>query len=424
MQIYKATFIDTPSPNDFRIRADHYAVVQDGRIESISSELPVGSGHAEPIDLGPGFVIPSFIDLHVHAPQHMQMGAGLDLPLLQWLESYTFPGEARYANREYAADMYAHFARELKRQGSLRSVVFATVHRGATDLLAQALDDEGLSALVGKVNMDRNCPPELAEDPEASLRASEDFCRNWMDHPRIQPIVTPRFAPTCSSPLMSSLGDLAEQMRLPVQTHLAETEPEVSWVSELFPENSSYTQVYHSHGLLKEGSLMAHAIYLNEEELELIQHAGAWLVHCPSANVNLSSGIMPLSSYWKRGVQLGLGSDVGAGHSLSMARAITQAVQMSKILTVMKPEEKHEAVSLSQAFYLATAANGRYVSQYGPAECGPCGIFDEGMSFDALAIDMHMPAKADLSHRGLLERFLYCGDDRNISGRFLSGRRL
>lgn len=419
--LYKGHFIDTPTPGKFRVRENAVAIVEDGKLFSLVNEVPARFSSLPAKDLGAGVIVPSFIDLHVHAPQYMQMGAGLDLGLLDWLAHHTFPGESRFADEDYARKIYPLFAAELMRQGSLRSVVYGTVHPESTLILAQALERAGLFAFVGKVNMDRNAPEDLKETTEDAFRESELFCRKLAGRDRVRPIVTPRFAPSCSKKLMEDLGRLSERLNLPVQSHLSETLCEAQWVSELFPQSRSYTHLYNDCGLLGPDSLMAHAIYLSDEEIDLIAERETTLVHCPCANVNLSSGIMPLGHHLDRGVKLGLGSDVGAGHTLAMYRVVVQAVQVSKLLQIMRPQENHRAVSLSEAFYLATKGNGEFFTRQG---WGSCGAFEPGMSFDALYIDMGLPDAVTISALTQLERFLYTGDDRHIKARILAGREL
>jgi len=421
MKLYKGHFIDTPMPGSFRVREDSIAIVEAGKLLSLENEVPERLASLGVTDLGSGVVIPSFIDLHVHAPQHMQMGTGLDLGLLEWLENYTFPGESRFADENYARKSYPLFAAELLRQGTLRSVVYGTVHSASTLILAQSLEQAGLTAFVGKVNMDQNAPDYLRESSDESFNDSETFCRKLAGGERVRPIVTPRFAPSCTEKLMKALGHLSQRLSLPVQSHLSETLSEAQWVSQLFPESRSYTHVYDDCGLLGPASLMAHAIFLSDREIDLIVERSATLVHCPSANINLSSGIMPLGRYLDRGVNLGLGSDVGAGHTLAMYRAVVQAVQSAKLLRILRPRENHRAVSLSEAFYLSTMGNGQFFTRQG---WGPCGAFEPGMSFDALSIDMGLPEAVQLSPVGQLERFLYAGDDRHIKKRISAGREL
>lgn len=403
------------------MRKDAIAIVEDGKLLSLEKVVPERFFSLPVKDLGEGVVIPSFIDLHVHAPQHMQMGVGLDLGLFDWLGNHTFPGESRFADEDYARKIYPLFAAELLRQGSLRSVVYGTVHLESTLILAQILEKAGLIAFVGKVNMDQNAPDYLKETSEASFKGSEAFCRRLVGQDRVWPIVTPRFAPSCTKKLMEDLGWLSQRLDLPVQSHLAETLPEAQWVSQLFPESRSYTDVYNDCGLLGPASLMAHAIFLSDEEIDLIMEREATLVHCPIANINLSSGIMPLGRYLDRGVNLGLGSDVGAGHTLAMYRSVVQAVQVSKLLRILRPEENHRAVTLSEAFYLATMGNGKFFTSQG---WEPCGAFEPGMSFDALSIDMGLPEAVEMSPFNQLERFFYSGDDRHIKTRILAGREL
>nr|WP_319397017.1 amidohydrolase family protein [uncultured Desulfobacter sp.] len=421
MKLYKGHFIDTPTPGRFRVRENSIAIVEAGNLLSLEHEVPERLASLGVTDLGPGVVIPSFIDLHVHAPQYMQMGMGLDLGLLGWLENYTFPGEARFADENYAQKIYPLFADELLRQGTLRSVVYGTVHSASTLILAQILEQAGLMAFVGKVNMDQNSPDDLRETSEGAVKDSETFCRILADRERVRPIVTPRFAPSCTETLMKNLGRLSRRLDLPVQSHLSETLSETQWVSRLFPDSRSYTHVYDDCGLLGPASLMAHAVFLSDREIDLIVERAATLVHCPSANTNLSSGIMPLGRYLDRGVNLGLGSDVGAGHTLAMYRVVVQAVQSAKLLRILRPRENHRAVTLSEAFYLATMGNGKFFTRQG---WGPCGAFEPGMSFDVLSIDMGLPEAVPLSPVAQLERFLYAGDDRHIKKRILAGREL
>lgn len=419
--LYKGHFIDTPTPGEFRVRKDAIAIVEAGKILSLERAVPARFSSLPVKELGEGIVIPSFIDLHVHAPQHMQMGAGLDLGLLEWLEYHTFPNESRFADEAYAQKIYPLFAAELLRQGSLRSVVYGTIHSAATLILAQMLEKAGLMAFVGKVNMDQNAPDDLKEPSDGAINGSETFCRKLAGRDRVRPIVTPRFAPSCTEKLMKDLGLLSRRLDLPVQSHLSETLSEAQWVSQLFPESPSYTHVYDDCGLLGPDSLMAHAIFLSDEEIDLIVERSATLVHCPSANINLSSGIMPLGRYLDRGVNLGLGSDVGAGHTLAMYRAVVQAVQSAKLLRILRPQENHRAVTLSEAFYLATMGNGKFFTRQG---WGACGAFEPGMSFDALYINMGLPETVNMSPLSQLERFLYAGDDRHIKTRILAGREL
>lgn len=419
VKLYKGHFIDTPTPGAFRVRKDAIALVQAGKLLSLEREIPDRFSSLPVKDLGAGVVIPSFIDLHVHAPQHMQMGVGLDLGLLDWLDNYTFPGESRFADEDYARALYTLFVAELQRQGSLRSVVYGTVHLASTLILAQALEEAGLIAFVGKVNMDRHVPDDLKESAQASVEGSETFCRRLAGQERVRPIVTPRFVPSCTEKLMKELGRLSQRLNLPVQSHLAETISEVQWVCQLFPQSPSYTHVYNDCNLLGPASLMAHAIFLSEAEIDLILERDATLVHCPGANINLSSGIMPLGHYLDRGVNLGLGSDVGAGHTLAMYRTVVHAVQASKLLRIFRPQENHRAVTLSEAFYLATMGNGQFFARQG---WGSCGAFEPGMSFDALAIDMGVPEGVEVSPVNQLERFLYAGDDRDIKTRILAGK--
>ena len=415
LHIFKGSFIDTPQKDTFRVRGNCYLVAADGMVEGIYSALPGKYGSAAVTDLGGDVMIPSFIDLHIHAPQDLQTGLGMDLDLIDWLNTYTFPMEARYSDPGYARKMHPLFAGELLSNGTLRSVILGTVHNESNDILIGALKENGLSAYVGKMNMDRNAPPGLSQTTAESLNETKAFCQKHKDDALIRPIVTPRFVPSCSSELMKGLSDIAAEYGLPVQSHLSENKREIAWVKKLYPESRNYCSVYDEHGLFgRTKTLMAHGIHLSEDETEMCAAKDVRLVHCPAANLNLTSGIMPVTRYLDSGLDIGLGSDVGAGHTAAMNKIIVQAVQSSKILSLYSPGSR--VLSLSEAFFLATKANGEF--------WGKTGCFEPGYSFDALTVRDEHGLLGELEPLNILERFLYRGDDRWITKRYLEGKKL
>ncbi len=280
-------------------------------------------------------IIPGFIDLHLHAPQYPNRGGlGLDKELIPWLDTYTFPEEAKYGgDMEYAKRVYSKLIKDLWREGTTRSVIFSSIHTESTKLLMDMLIEAGLGAYVGKVNMDRNTTPELTEDTQRSIVETEEIIleyRNKSD--LVKPIITPRFVPTCSVELMKGLGKLAINHGVPVQSHLSENTSEVEWVRELHPELPNYASVYNEYGLFGQTStVMAHCIYNTEDEIELMKKNGVFVAHCPYSNYNLSSGIMPVRKFLDNKIQVGLGSDISGGNSLSIPSVITAAIQASKM---------------------------------------------------------------------------------------------
>ncbi len=414
VKVLKGNMAFSISPGEIKTFPQSYIVVENGIVEGIYKHLPEEYRGNEIFDYGDSLIIPGFVDLHVHAPQYYQRGLGMDMELFEWLEKYTFHQEAQFSDLEYAREVYSHFAEELIRRGTLCASIYATIHKPATELLFEILSNKGIRAFVGKVNMDRNCPDGLKEDTKDSLRETEDLIEKYMNNTLVKPILTPRFVPTCSDDLLEGLGELAIKFNIPVQSHLSENWNEVKWVKELHHEGN-YTSVYYEKGLLGHTpTLMAHCIHLNEEEIELISKNDVIAVHCPESNLNLGSGIMPVRKMLKKGVSIGLGSDVGAGHDLSMANTMVRAIQLSKVAKVFGPEQ--EQLTFEETFHMATKGGGSFF--------GNAGSFENGYMFDALVIDDTGLGCQNLSVIERLKRFVYVGDDRNITARFVQGRKL
>lgn len=415
IKILKGHIIYTKEKDSFEVLEDSYIVVENKTVVGIFKVLPASYEGIDIIDYGNAIIIPSFIDLHIHAPQYVQMGIGLNLELIDWLNEYTFKFEDRFKDVDYAKKIYFHFADALYQNGSLRSCIFATIHNESTDVLVEELKRKKLGAYVGKVNMNQNAPKTLIQTTECSIRETKNFIKKHENNDLVKPIITPRFAPSCTSDLLKGLGELSMRKQIPIQTHLAETKREVEWVKSLFPESPNYSSVYKSHQLYgREKSIMAHAIYLEEEEREMAKHDNIYLVHCPISNMNLSSGIMPLTQFLDQGLKVGLGSDVGAGHKIGMQHTITSAIQCSKIRHVLNKEER--ILNESEAFYLATKQNGSFF--------GKVGSFEEGYLFDALVIKDNHLLMNDLSPLEQLQRFLYCGGSESIIDRYLEGEQI
>jgi len=414
-RIFKGNVVFTPTPAEIRVCAKSYIVVKGGLVAGIHEDLPE-IYRSEPVDdYGERLIIPGFVDLHVHAPQFYQRGLGLDKELIDWLNDLTFPLESRFADPAYAREAYGLFADELVRQGTVRACIFATVHKESTELLFEILAAKKIGALVGKVNMDRNCPDSLRETTAASVRETEELIEKYGEHPLVRPILTPRFAPTSSGELLRAIGKLAGKYSLPVQSHLSETRDEVKWVRRLFPSHPTYADVYRDFGLFGQTpTLMAHGIYLTDREVGLIKDNNVMLVHCPESNSNLASGIMPVRRWLDKGLRVGLGSDVGGSNNLAMAKAVVRAIQLSKVMKVFDPQAR--PLTTAEAFYMATKGGGSFF--------GKVGSFEEGYAFDALVVEDDPRIAGRLSLEERLQRFLYTGDDRNIVARFAAGRQV
>lgn len=415
VKILKGNIIHTIKPSEFEVHEDSYLISENHKVVGIYKDIPEPYVGYLVEDYSGYLIIPSFIDLHLHAPQYMQMGIGLNLELIDWLEQYTFMLEGRFADVNYAKKVYPHFVDALYEVGTLRSCIFGTIHDEANRELVRLLKEKRLCAYVGKVNMDRNAPVSLTESKEKSLRLTKDFIEDYKEDTLVQPIITPRFAPSCTSELLGGLGELSSQYEVPVQSHLSENHSEIEWVKGLFPSCKNYSDVYRSHGLLgPEKTLMAHGIYLEVDEIDLLRQSPVYLIHCPNSNMNLTSGIMPLTRFIDMGLTVGLGSDIGAGHRLGMHHTIVSAIQSSKIRHLLNEDDR--LLTESEGFYLATKVNGSFF--------GKCGSFEPGYSLDCLIIRDPHPLMDSIKPLEQLQRFLYCGDPRSIHARFLEGKQI
>ena len=416
-KIYKAHILFTKEQSRFEVLENGYvAVGADGCVTGVAADLAsLDSTDAEIIDFGDRLLIPAMNDLHVHAPQYRNQGIAMDLELLPWLQNYTFPEEMKYADMAYAERMYRRFVRDLWRFGTMRACVFATIHTDSTRLLMRLFQEAGMGALVGKVGMNRNCPEGLSERVDDMVAGYESLISEFNGEPMslVRPIITPRFIPSCSSEMLQACGQLADKYQLPVQSHLSENKDEIAWVQELEPESTSYGDAYDRYGLFGQTpTIMAHCVWTDGDELALMKRRGVVVAHCPTSNFNVASGMAPIRRFLDEGLQVGLGSDISGGHDLNIFRMMVYAIQVSKMY--YQQHHDHRFLTLSEAFWIATKSAGSFF--------GRVGSFEPGYEFDALVID-----DSDLNHDHYsllhrLERYIYLGDDRQITHRFCRGK--
>jgi guanine deaminase len=394
---------------------DSYLIVLAGKIKGIVKEVPVLYRDLPILERTGKLILPGLCDLHLHAPQYAYRGTGMDLELLEWLKTHAFPEETKYQDLAYAEKAYGLFAAEEQKGFTTRLSVFATRHPKASLLLAQKLEKAGLAGYVGLVSMDRNAPKGLVEkDDQEGLQDVMEFLNGMSGRETIQPILTPRFVPSVTPKLMADLGALKASRHLKVQSHLDENKKEIALVKELEPSSLSYADCYDRYGLLSD-SVMAHAIYLTPDERQLLKERGTFIAHCPDSNLNVCSGIAPIRSYLEAGMNVGLGSDVAGGSSTNLLRSMVLAIQVSKVYSMLVDPTSHP-LALEDAFYLATLGGGRFF--------GKVGAFQEGYEADILVIDdlKAMPSCRPFSLAERLERFVYDGDERGITDKFVSGR--
>ena len=316
-------------------------------------------------------IIPGLTDLHVHAPQYTFRASGMDLELLDWLNTYAFPQEARYENLEFARSAYSIFAEDMKKS------------------------------------------------PNTSAQATVTWIEDTLNRfENTMPILTPRFTPACTDQLMAKLSQIQKKYHLPMQSHLSENFGEIEWVKELCPGTHFYGEAYHQFQLFGGDcpTIMAHCVHSSEEELALMKKQGVYVAHCPQFNTNLSSGIAPARHYLEAGLHVGLGSDIAGGTSLSILRAMADAIQVSKLYWRLV-DSSAKPLTLEEAFYLGTEGGGSFF--------GKVGSFREGYEFDAVILNSStIPTPLSLSPKDRLERLVYLSDDRNITGKYVSGRKI
>jgi guanine deaminase len=413
--VYKAHILFTKEKDHFEVYENGYIAVEDGIVLGVASNLKdLGCEGAEVTDFGNRLLIPAMNDMHVHAPQVHNQGVAMDLELLPWLQNYTFPEESKYADTQYAERMYRRFLHTQWLFGTIRSVVFSTMHTDSTRVLMRLYQEAGMGAMVGKVAMNRNCPDTLCEDVDAYIAGQEALIAEFGDdNALVRPIITPRFVPSCTPELLKACGKLAAKYQLPVQSHLSENTSEIAWVAELEKESTSYGDAYNRYGLFGQTpTIMAHCVWTNGSELELMKKNKVMVAHCPTSNFNLSSGLAPIRTFLDEGLPIGLGSDISGGHDLNMFRMLTYAIQVSKMHYQI--DKSKAFLTLPEIFWIATKSAGSFF--------GRVGSFEPGYEFDALVIDdaVLYPDEYSLQHR--LERFIYVGDDRQILHRFCRGK--
>ena len=313
-----------------RWRPAHWLLIDaTGRIAAVQADPPGDDWRKR--DHSGRLLMPGFIDTHVHSPQ-VDVIASWGTELLDWLNTYTFPAEARHADPDFARAAAALFTDALLAHGSTAAVVFPTVHLASTEALFAAAQARGMRLIAGKVLMDRHAPDCLRDDVAQARRDCTALIEHWHGRGRLAYAVTPRFAATSSDAQLAMAGQLlADHPGLYMQTHVAENRAEVAWIAELFPAARSYLDVYARHGLLNPRAVLAHGIWLDDTDRQVLQRSGAHLAFCPSSNLFLGSGLFGWAEAAAAGVAVSLASDVGGGTSLSMLRTLADGYKVQAL---------------------------------------------------------------------------------------------
>lgn len=336
---------------------DGLLVVADGYVdrlgpaEALLKELP---SNVKVVEHGDKLIIPGLIDCHVHYPQ-IDIIASYGERLLDWLEKYAYPAERKFGDPEHAKEVAEFFVQELLRNGTTTACVFATVHPQSVDAIFEAASKYGMRLIAGKVLMDQNCPEDLRDTPQTGYEQSRQLIEKWHGRDRLSYAVTPRFAITSSEEQLRQAGRLLKEYPdVYLHTHLAENEEEVAQVARQFPWSRSYLDVYEHFELVRERSVFAHCIHMEDDDRKLMARKGAAMAFCPSSNLFLGSGLFDLQAARQCGVSVGVGSDVGGGTSLNMLRTLGEAYKALQL--------KGQALTPFSAFYLATLGSARALS--------------------------------------------------------------
>ncbi len=415
-------FVDDPAIAGERAHAyfeDGALVVRDGLVEragdwsAIRAALP---GNATLVDCGGRLILPGFIDTHVHYPQ-TDMIASYGEQLLEWLERYTFPVEARFGDIDHAREVAGFFADELLRNGTTTAMVFATVHPQSVDAIFEAARKRGMCLAAGKVLMDRHCPEGLRDTADSGDADNRALIERWHGRDRLLYAITPRFAVTSTPRQLELAGRLAaEHPGVLLQSHMAENLDEVRWVAELFPQSRSYLDVYDRCGLLRRGAVYGHCIHLDATDRRRMAETGAAMSFCATSNLFLGSGLFDLDAAEVAGVAVGVGTDVGGGTSFSMLRTLSECYKVVQL--------RQQRLSPLRAFYLATLGGARAMGID-----DRLGNFAPGKPADFVVLD---PAATPLMARRMrhvesitatLFVLMMLGDDRSVAATYVMGER-
>jgi guanine deaminase len=405
------------SPDAWEYIEDGLLILKLGKITALGKAadwfdfLPDG---VEFHDYSGKLIMPGFIDTHTHYPQ-TDIIASHGAQLLDWLEKYTFPTEAKFSDIDIANATAEFFCDELLRNGTTTAGVFATIHPESVDAIFATAQKRDMRLISGKVMMDRNAPDFLCDTAASSYEDSARLIEKWHQKGRALYAVTPRFAPTSTSDQLTMAGKLLREYDgLYLQTHVAENIDEVRWAAELFPERRSYLDIYEHYGLLGERSVYAHCIHLDQTDRERMSDSGAAIAFCPTSNLFLGSGLFDLDLAQENNIRVGVATDVGGGTSFSLLKTLNEAYKVSQMTG--------QTLTSMQAFYLATlgGAKSLYLDH-----C--LGNLEVGKEADFVVLDLRATPlmKRRMSVSDSIEDSLFAlmmlGDDRAIHATFVMG---
>ncbi|XP_057318385.1 guanine deaminase [Microplitis mediator] len=412
---------------ELQIIEDAGVLVQDGQILEVFKKPEVSDIEADVVtklDKGQ-FLVPGFIDCHVHAVQLPNIGLGYDKSLLDWLEAHTFPLELKYSDNEFADKVFDFVVKRTLSLGTTTACYFASLYNEASLILAKKAAKYHQRAFVGKLNMDRARDDNYYENKSLSIANTRKFIEDIyaLKCSLVSPIITPRFALSCTMELLKELGKIAEEYNLHIQSHISENIGEIAECKLLFPDCPTYTEVYEKAKLLTSKTVLAHGVYLEDSELKILNNRKSAIIHCPSSNTNLKSGLCDIQRLRSNQITVGLGTDVAGGNNLCILDVMRSALQVSNHIGFMK-DKSYKSINYVDVFYLATLGGAEALSIDDKV-----GNLVAGKKFDALVIDLNAEDSPvdnlkSFSLEDQLQRFIYSGDDRNIINVYVEGHKV
>jgi guanine deaminase len=393
-------------------------LIEDGRIVATGAAdtLRDQSPHVQEYAYGNRLIIPGFVDSHAHYPQ-TAMIASWGKRLIDWLNTYTFPEEAKFGDCGYAGEVAGRYLDLVLANGTTTVASYTTIHAGSVDAFFEAAAARNMRVVAGKTCMDRNAPDDLRDSAQSAYDDSKALIGKWHGQGRAHYAITPRFSPTSTPDQLAALGALwAENPDCLMQTHLSEQHDEIAWVSELFPGARDYLDTYEAHGLLGPRGVYGHAIHLTPREIARVSEVGAALVHCPTSNTFIGSGLMDVAGLAARRIALGLATDTGGGSSFSMLRTMAAAYEIAQL--------RGTALHARHLLWLATAGSARVLHLE-----DKIGQIAPGLEADICVLDLaSTPAIAQRTDRAqniweAVFATIMMGDDRAVHDVWIAGRR-
>ena len=391
-------------------------LIRDGLIEMVDDAATLRASHpnAKVVEYGDKLILPGFVDAHVHYPQ-TGIIASWGKRLIDWLNTYTFPEEMRFGDPDYAADIAGRYLDLTLANGTTTVCSYATIHPTSVDAIFEAAAARGQRVVAGKTCMDRNAPDGLRDTAQSAYDDSKALIGKWHGQGRAHYAITPRFSPTSTVEQLNALGALwAEHPEVLMQTHLSEQVDEIEWVKGLYPDARDYLDTYEAHELLGARGIYGHSIHREPREIDRLSEVGGAVVHCPTSNTFIGSGLFDLAAMKAHSIPVGLATDTGGGSSFSMLRTMAAAYEVAQLRGV--------AVHASQLLWLATAGSARSLHLQ-----DHIGSLKVGNDADICVLDLaSTPAIAQRSVRAndiweAVFPTIMMGDDRAIADVWVNG---